>query len=126
MFKVKKVGVEFLGIEERELQSSSSSSSSSLIFFPKLKCLMFGMMREWEEWEGVPPQNNITIMPSLSRLAFHFCSKLGTLPDFLRKTPLLKTVIVWDSRILGDKVRDKTSEEWAKISHVPDIQMKEL
>ncbi|XP_062011400.1 putative disease resistance protein RGA3 [Rosa rugosa] len=123
MEKVKKVGVELLGIEERELQSSSSSSS--LILFPKLKSLGFVVMPKWEEWEGVPPQNNITIMPSLSRLAFLNCSKLGTLPDFLRKTPV-QTLGVFNSRILGDKVGDKTSEEWAKISHVPDIQVKEF
>ncbi|KAM5578467.1 putative disease resistance protein RGA3 [Rosa sericea] len=122
MKKVKKVGVEFLGIEERELQSSSSSSSS-LILFPKLKTLQFGWMKEWEEWEGVGGdfQNNITIMPSLSRLDFHWCSKLGTLPDFLRKTQV-RSVTVFGCPILEDRVRDKTSEEWAKISHVPDIQ----
>ncbi|PRQ50315.1 putative P-loop containing nucleoside triphosphate hydrolase, leucine-rich repeat domain, L [Rosa chinensis] len=127
MEKVKKVGVEFLGIEESELQSSSSSSSSSLILFPKLKSLQFWNMYLWEEWEGVggegvPPQNNITIMPSLSRLEFHYCSKLGTLPDFLRKTPLQSVQVVFSPN-LGDEVRDKTSEEWAKISHVPDIQV---
>ncbi|KAM5578388.1 hypothetical protein ABKV19_008612 [Rosa sericea] len=124
MGKVKKVGVELLGIEERELQSSSSSSSS-LILFPKLKTLQFFEMFNWEEWEGVGGdyQNNITIMPSLSLLGFYSCSKLGTLPDFLRKTPLLKTVKVINSPILRDRVKDKTSEEWAKISHVPDIRV---
>ncbi|KAM5578417.1 hypothetical protein ABKV19_008634 [Rosa sericea] len=123
MEKVKKVGVELLGIEERELQSSSSSSSS-LILFPKLKSLEFWHMEEWEEWEGVGGdfQNNITIMPSLSRLDFQLCYKLGTLPDFLRKTPLLQRVIIQGCPILEDRVRDKTSEEWAKISHVRDIQ----
>ncbi|XP_062007862.1 putative disease resistance protein RGA1 [Rosa rugosa] len=131
MKKVKKVGVEFLGIEESELQSpsssSSSSSSSSLILFPKLKSLQFNVMREWEEWEGVGGdfQNNITIMPSLSRLQFWTCSKLGTLPDFLRKTPLQTMIIGLGCPILRDRVRDKTSEEWAKISHVPDIQVEE-
>ncbi|KAM5578453.1 putative disease resistance protein RGA4 [Rosa sericea] len=124
MEKVKKVGVELLGIEERELQSSSSSSSS-LILFPKLKTLQFQSMSNWEEWEGVGGdfQNNITIMPSLEFLVFHDCSKLGTLPDFLRKTPLLQSVDVIYSPVLGDKVGDKTSEEWAKISHVPDIRL---
>ncbi|XP_062007886.1 putative disease resistance protein RGA3 [Rosa rugosa] len=112
MEKVKKVGVELLGIEERELQSSSSSSS--LILFPKLKTLQFWRMRNWEEWEGVGGdfQNNITIMPSLSRLVLNGCSKLGTLPDFLRKTPLLQSVTLVASPILEGKVGDKTIEEW--------------
>ncbi|KAM5578362.1 hypothetical protein ABKV19_008598 [Rosa sericea] len=122
MKKVKKVGVELLGIEERELQSSSSSSSSRILF-PKLKSLTFWEMPVWEEWEGVGGdfQNNITIMPSLSRLEFHWCSKLGTLPDFLRKTPL-QSVEVKVTPVLANKVRDKRSEEWAKISHVRDIK----
>ncbi|XP_062007844.1 putative disease resistance protein RGA4 [Rosa rugosa] len=125
MGKVKKVGVELLGIEERELQSSSSSSSSSLILFPKLKSLRFSNLFKWEEWEGVGGdfQNNITIMPSLSFLQFHYCPKLGTLPDFLRKTPLLSLVHLYGSEILEDRVRDKTSEEWAKISHVPNLDI---
>ncbi|XP_040369372.1 putative disease resistance protein RGA3 [Rosa chinensis] len=111
MGKVKKVGVEFLGLD--------SSSSSCLTLFPKLKNLEFAEMPRWEQWEGVGGyfQNNITIMPSLSRLRFYRCSKLGTLPDFLHKTPL-QSVTVEHSPFLTPK----TSEEWAKISHSPHIQ----
>ncbi|XP_062007315.1 putative disease resistance protein At3g14460 [Rosa rugosa] len=123
MEKVKKVGVEFLGIDERELQSSSSSSSS-LILFPKLKSLQFEGMQMWEQWDGVGGdfQNNITIMPSLSLLRFFLCGELGTLPDFLRKTPL-QTMIIGVMSTLRFRIKDKTSEEWAKISHVPDIRL---
>ena len=60
--RVKKVGVEFLGIEEEsnnnhkiddEKGSTSSSSSSSLVLFPNLKSLQFYNMNEWEEWDGI-------------------------------------------------------------------------
>ena len=60
---VKKVGVEFLGIEEEsnnnnnkiddEKGSTSSSSSSSLVLFPNLKSLKFCVMVKWEEWDGI-------------------------------------------------------------------------
>ena len=60
--RVKKVGVEFLGIEEEsnnnkkidnEKGLTSSSSSSSLVLFPNLKSLKLGGMDEWEEWDGI-------------------------------------------------------------------------
>nr|XP_011468372.1 PREDICTED: putative disease resistance protein RGA1 [Fragaria vesca subsp. vesca] len=98
--KVKKVGVELLlGVDD--------DGSSSL--FPKLKTLEFGAMEEWEEWEGDFQNNNIIIMPCLSSLEIHRCPKLGTLPDFLRNTPL-QTVDISGSEILSDILRDKTSE----------------
>ncbi|CAL2245970.1 unnamed protein product [Prunus armeniaca] len=58
MLGVKKVGVEFLDVQE---QTSSSSS------FPKLKQLCFKDV-EWEEREGGAEHSEITIMQSLSSL----------------------------------------------------------
>jgi hypothetical protein len=46
MNNVKKVGVEFLGIEEEEIETLSGG-----ILFPKLKDLQFVDMPNWEEWE---------------------------------------------------------------------------
>ncbi|PRQ20644.1 putative leucine-rich repeat domain, L domain-containing protein [Rosa chinensis] len=59
MEKVKKVGVEFLGIEEEEEEEVSG------ILFPKLKLLSFGFMENWEEWAFF---SEMTIMPGLSFL----------------------------------------------------------
>ncbi|TQD86963.1 hypothetical protein C1H46_027477 [Malus baccata] len=56
---VKKVGVEFLGMEKE-----TSSASSCITLFPKLKRLHFLYMEAWEEWKEEDP--NITIMPCLS------------------------------------------------------------
>ncbi|KAL6142947.1 hypothetical protein ACLB2K_061222 [Fragaria x ananassa] len=113
MNKVKKVGVELLlGVDDE--------GSSSL--FPKLKTLEFSEMNQWEEWEGDFQNNNIIIMPCLSSLEIHGCPKLGTLPDFLRNTPL-QTVVISYSSILSDILEDKTSEQWAKISHAPHINI---
>ncbi|KAK9944763.1 hypothetical protein M0R45_010313 [Rubus argutus] len=61
-------------------------------------------------------------MPSLNYLQFQNIPKLKTLPDFLRKTPLQHLVIKYDCPHLKGIVKQRSGEEWAKISHVPNIQ----
>ncbi|XP_068312906.1 putative disease resistance protein RGA3 isoform X2 [Pyrus communis] len=115
---VKKVGVEFLGIEKE------TSSASSCIIFPKLKTLTFRYMDAWEEWKGVEEwkeeDSYITIMPCLSSLRISRCPQLKTLPDFLRKTPL-QTLDIQDSLSLARGCREGRGKEWPKISHIPNI-----
>ncbi|KAM2021372.1 hypothetical protein ACFX16_043401 [Malus domestica] len=112
---VKKVGVEFLGIEKE-----TSSASSCITLFPKLKVLRFYLMEAWEEWKGVEEwkeeDSHITIMPCLSSLHIDLCDRLKTLPDFLRKTPL-QTLDIDGSSCL------KRGKEWPKISHIPNIKI---
>ncbi|BBN68920.1 NB-ARC domain-containing disease resistance protein [Prunus dulcis] len=85
---VKKVGVEFLGLEDQ----TSFRIRSPQILFPKLKQLHFYNMSNWEEWEGVEEwtkeDSEITIMPCLSELRIGGCELLKALPDFIFKTPL--------------------------------------
>lgn len=118
--KVKKVGVEFLGIE-------SQTSSSSCILFPKLKKLKLEQMPEWEEWEGVEEvwkeDCNISIMPCLSSLQIDSCHQLKTLPDFLRKTSLLQNLTISGCRTLAENCQEGSGKEWPKISHVPNIEI---
>ncbi|XP_062023862.1 putative disease resistance protein RGA3 [Rosa rugosa] len=118
--KVKKVGVEFLGIE-------SQTSSSSCILFPKLKKLKLEQMPEWEEWEGVEEgwkeDSNISIMPCLSSLQIDSCDQLKTLPDFLRKTSLLQNLTISGCRTLAENCQEGSGKEWPKISHVPNIEI---
>ncbi|PRQ59086.1 putative P-loop containing nucleoside triphosphate hydrolase, leucine-rich repeat domain, L [Rosa chinensis] len=114
---VRKVGVEFLGIDDGQ----TSSSSSIFISFPKLKQLEFMLVSSWEEWVGVE-NNNITIMPCLSQLTLEYCDYLKALPDFLWKTPLQK-LHIRASPILRDLYRQGIGEEWAKISHIPTIKI---
>ncbi|ONI35602.1 hypothetical protein PRUPE_1G545200 [Prunus persica] len=110
---VRKVGVEFLGLEDQ-----TSFRSPPLILFPKLKQLSFFYMEEWEEWEGVEEwtkeDSEITIMPCLSELRIVSCELLKALPDFLFKTPL-QTLDISSSWRLS---------EWAKISaEIPNISI---
>ncbi|XP_050386862.1 putative disease resistance RPP13-like protein 1 [Argentina anserina] len=117
--KVEKVGVEFLGIEEAQTSSSSSIFTS----FPKLReFTIFRMesLQEWEEENSV----NITIMPCLSHLTITWCKELKALPEFLWKTPLQK-LNIWGSPFLQALYKQGEGEEWAKISHIPSIQIEE-
>ncbi|GKV30502.1 hypothetical protein SLEP1_g39308 [Rubroshorea leprosula] len=93
MQKVKKVGVEFLGIE-----MSLSTSSSSVVAFPNLKTLQFYYMNEWEEWEEWDSGSRGEIMPHLFSLTIHYCPKLMKLPDYiLQNTTLQKLIISYSS-----------------------------
>ncbi|XP_030952818.1 putative disease resistance protein RGA3 isoform X1 [Quercus lobata] len=139
--RVKKVGVEFLGIEEEfnnnkkiddEKGSTSSSSSSSLVLFPNLKSLSFYHLKEWEEWDGIggtlreeEAQESgvtITIMPRLQELRISRCPKLKSLPDFLPTTPL-KTLHILRSPILSECCKTEIGDQWPKISHIPNISI---
>uniref|UniRef100_A0A7N2LNP1 Uncharacterized protein n=2 Tax=Quercus lobata TaxID=97700 RepID=A0A7N2LNP1_QUELO len=139
--RVKKVGVEFLGIEEEfnnnkkiddEKGWTSSSSSSSLVLFPNLKSLQFWEMEEWEEWDGIggtmreeEAQESgftITIMPRLQFLYIYQCPKLKSLPDFLPTTPL-KKLKIWYSPILSECCKAEIGDQWPKISHIPNIDI---
>ncbi|VVA19819.1 PREDICTED: putative disease resistance [Prunus dulcis] len=95
---VKKVGVEFLGIHGT---IETQTSSSPLILFPNLKTLEFDLLPMWEEWKGMT----------------------GTLPNFLRNTPLKELVIDEHySPTLAQGCR-KGRGEWPKISHIPNLKL---
>ena len=114
---LKKVGVEFLGIEFK-----------NKIIFPKLKNLHFLFLRELEEWIGIEgmkeeeEKNCITIMPHLQILRIHRCPNLKSLPDLLRKTPLKELTITYNT-ILKERCERGTGEDWPKISHIPNIMI---
>ncbi|CAB4272798.1 unnamed protein product [Prunus armeniaca] len=124
--RVKKVGVEFLGIDGT---IETQTSSSPLILFPSLKRLEFNDMPMWEEWEGMTgwseeeedSQKTITIMPRLSSLRMIGCLSLKTLPNFLRNTPL-KVLVINACPILAQGCR-KGRGEWPKIPHIPNIKV---
>ncbi|CAB4303369.1 unnamed protein product [Prunus armeniaca] len=126
---LKKVGVEFLGIDGT---IETQTSSSPLILFPSLKRLEFQFMRMWEEWEGMTgwseeedSHKTITLMPCLSSLQIYNCGVLRTLPNFLRNTHHLKELVIDGfncSPTLAQGCR-KGRGEWPKISHIPNIKV---
>ena len=120
-FPFKKLGVEFLGIE------SENKKDGIIKIFPNLKTLRFYYLLKWEEWIGIRGQEEedcIIIMPCLQKLEIYNCPQLKSLPDFLFKTSL-QEFSVSDSPILCEHYQRWTGEDWAKISHIPNIKIDE-
>ncbi|KAJ9168113.1 hypothetical protein P3X46_019675 [Hevea brasiliensis] len=91
-YRLKKLGIEFLGIET----SNQHEISSSAVAFPKLTRLLLRKLEEWEEWDdgmntdGEEDIANVTILPCLRSFNIFECPKLKleTLPYYLvRKLP---------------------------------------
>ena len=125
---LKKVGVEFLGIESNKKEERSTSS---LVLFPNLKSLKFLSSNEWEEWSGVrgskeereeKEEDDVIVMPCLQSLTIYHCLKLKSLPDFFQTIPLKELEIV-SCPILDKHCQRGTGEEWSKISHIPQIKI---
>jgi hypothetical protein len=80
-YSVKKVGVEFLGIESNN--KKDKGSTSSLVLFPNLKSLKFSGLEEWEEWHGMggtreeEEECGVTIMPRLESGKNGHCHGIG-------------------------------------------------
>lgn len=107
-YRVERVGVEFLGIENDE----NGAPRSHQISFPNLKWLLFLSFFFWEKWEsGI----------NLGAFKFQSCCSLRELPDFLPKTCLQHLQIKY-CHFLKERCREGDGEEWPKISHVPSIQ----
>ncbi|GKV28596.1 hypothetical protein SLEP1_g37619 [Rubroshorea leprosula] len=113
---VRKVGVEFLGIETSSL--SPSSSSSSVVAFPNLKSLEFRRMGEWEEWDyGSRGEEDIKIMPRLSSLEIRGCKKLKMLPDSILQSTTLQNLKIYGSPVISNRCK---WEYWPHISRIPN------
>ncbi|VVA16270.1 PREDICTED: putative disease resistance [Prunus dulcis] len=117
MRSLKKLGVDFLGIDG-QLETP---------LFPKLKKLWFKSMVKWEDWEGIEghregEDSEIKIMPSLSTLKIKSCPNLKAVPDFLWKTPLQKLFIRNCENILQG-CETASGRQWDKVSHIPNIKI---
>ncbi|XP_070674280.1 putative disease resistance protein RGA3 isoform X1 [Malus domestica] len=119
MRRLRKVGGEFLGIEDQ------TSFKSSPLLFPKLKELRLRRMLNWEGWEGVEgwkkEESEITIMPCLSYFEINCCPDLKTVPDFLCKVQLQNLIFNTCSSIFEKCCKQRSGDEWPKISHIPNI-----
>ncbi|KAH9669968.1 hypothetical protein KPL70_022008 [Citrus sinensis] len=119
MESVKRVGVEFLGIES--FNDYAPSSSLSLTAFPKLKELTLFHLDGCEEWDF--GKEDVTIMPQLCYLDIRYCRKLKSLPDQLLQSSTLEKLRIIRAPILRERFKKDTGEDWSKISHIRDIQI---
>ncbi|XP_030959650.1 putative disease resistance protein RGA3 [Quercus lobata] len=125
--RLKKLGVEFMGIEESE---KKEKDDISITLFPNLIFLEIYELIEWEEWNGIGGEEEeeedctrrFAIMPRLQHLSIRSCPKLKSLPNFLRTTPL-QHLEIQNCQILEERYKRGTREEWPKISHIPNIMI---
>nr|XP_023913009.1 putative disease resistance protein RGA4 [Quercus suber] len=119
--RFKKLGVEFMGIEEFE---KKEKGDIIIPLFPNLISLSFEKVYNWEEWNGIEEEEDcirrFTIMPRLQDLRIRYCEELKSLPNFLRTTPLQKLKIDY-CPILKERCKRGTGKEWPKLSHIPNI-----
>ncbi|KAL4636649.1 hypothetical protein ACB092_03G024100 [Castanea dentata] len=119
--RLKKLGVEFMGIEESE---KKEKGDIIIPLFPNLISLIFWGFHNWEEWNGIEEEEDcirrFTIMPRLQDLRIHHCTELKSLPNFLRTTPLQKLQIN-GCPILKERCKRGAGKDWPKISHIPNI-----
>ncbi|KAF3952751.1 hypothetical protein CMV_021721 [Castanea mollissima] len=129
LYNVKKVGDEFLGIED------SKNEKDYDVIFPYLKSLQFWGLDNWEEWIGVggmgeeeEEENPIIIktLPRLQSLSILGCDELKSLPDYVLTAPLLKELEIsssgYGSWLLEDHYQ-RDGENWHKISHISNIKL---
>ncbi|KAK7848349.1 putative disease resistance protein rga4 [Quercus suber] len=124
IYRLKRLGVEFMGIEESE---KKEKDDISITLFPNLISLEFYGLIEWEEWNGIGGEEEeedctrrFAIMPRLQRLSIRYCPRLKSLPNFLHTIPLQNLKMEW-CPILKERCKRGTGEEWPKISHIPNI-----
>ncbi|KAI4356797.1 hypothetical protein L6164_000787 [Bauhinia variegata] len=152
-WSIKKVGIEFLGLEESEggqkQKNECENSKSSLVLFPKLKSLSFSEIKNWEEWKGLPTKGEIAVMPSLRSLTISSCDELwkglptegeiAVMPslrsltisscDELKALPEflhvapLQELSINHCSNLRQRYQVGTGEDWPKISHIPYVSI---
>ena len=117
LLNVKKVGDEFLGIED------SKNKKDYYSIFPNLKSLRFCHLCNWEEWIVTNPIM-IKTMSRLQSLTIDCCPMLKSLPDYLLTAPSLKELEIVDSQLLKERCERHErgiGEDWHKISHISNI-----
>ena len=123
--RLKKLGVEFMGIEESE---KKEKGDSIIPLFSNLISPSFTYLYDWEEWNEIEEEEDcirkFTIMPCLQNLKIDSCRGLKLLLNSLRTTPLQKLEIL-SCPILKECCKRGTGKEWPKISHIPNIWIDE-
>ena len=122
-----------MGAEESE---KKEKDDTSITLFPNLRDLTFQCLFNQEEWNGIGGEEEeeeeeeedytrrFAIMPRLQHLSIWCCTKLKSLPNFLRTTPSLQHLEILYCGILKECCKRGTGEEWPKISHIPNIEFK--
>ncbi|XP_057978362.1 putative disease resistance protein RGA3 [Malania oleifera] len=109
---LKKVGLEFLGIQIDDDDRQEKGADGTIVF-PKLKELGFSGMDEWEEWDvgtRLGKEIDMKVMPCLTSLKVEDCPKLKALPRYLQLTTLKELDISGCPILEEDNLEEPSSE----------------
>jgi hypothetical protein len=133
--KVRRLDAGFLGIEKDENASINEGEIARVTAFPKLKELGIGYLEEVAEWDGIERRSvgeedanttsTISIMPQLRELMILNCPLLRALPDYVLAAPLQELIISGCRNLRKRYGKEEMGEDWQKISHIPNIDIKE-
>jgi hypothetical protein len=99
---------------------------------PKLLCLPSGLQHATTlEYLKIENCKNLTAVPdwihnckSLKVLEISGCSNLTSLPEGMGRLTSLQRLKIEDCPILLRRCKRDTGEDWAKISHIPDLDLR--
>ncbi|KAM3741982.1 hypothetical protein ACB098_07G037900 [Castanea mollissima] len=102
----------------------SSSSSSSSSFSPPLSKLKLLLLCKIEELESLPEEwfKNLT---SLESLYIEHCPNLTSLPEGMSHLTSLQRLTIEGCPQLKQRCEKENGEDWDKISHIPDLNIKD-
>ncbi|KAL4636634.1 hypothetical protein ACB092_03G023000, partial [Castanea dentata] len=126
--RLKKLGAEFMGIEESENRGIGKFHVVENTTQPQRDEVGIWCFNYWEEWNGIGGEEEeeedcikrFTRMPRLQDLEILVCTKFKSVPNFLCTTPLQKLKIS-TCPILEECFNRGIGEDWPKISHIPNI-----
>ncbi|CBI24932.3 unnamed protein product, partial [Vitis vinifera] len=100
--------------------------SSATPFFPSLKTLQLYWLPSLEGWG----RRDISVeqapsFPCLSILKIKECPKLTSLPEEMRSLNNLHTLKISYCRNLVKRCKKEAGEDWPRISHIPEIIIRE-
>ncbi|KAK9290201.1 hypothetical protein L1049_008367 [Liquidambar formosana] len=117
-------------IEGEDMQGLSSLRSLTIAGLPKLVALPLGLQRSATtlQYLGIENCPGLTTLPdwlqalkSLQKLYIRECPNILSLPEGIECLTTLRELVIRGCPHLSRRCKTETGEDWAKISHIPDI-----
>ncbi|KAK9290179.1 hypothetical protein L1049_008345 [Liquidambar formosana] len=117
-------------IEGEDMQGLSSLRSLTIVGLPKLVALPLGLQHSATTLQYLCIRNcgGLTTLPdwlqalkSLQRLYIIECPSILSLPEGIECLTTLRELVIEKCPHLSRRCKTETGEDWAKISHIPDI-----
>jgi hypothetical protein len=104
---------------ESQSPTSTASTSHSSTPLSKLKSLSLDFIADLETL----PEEWLQNLTSLEFLWIQRCDRLKSLPEGMRRLTCLQRLTIEDCPILLQRCKRDTGEDWAKIAHIPNLEL---